>query len=158
MQRGKLSLILLLPALILQSFIFKQSSSDSETATPSFSYFVNDKIQNIDNLKAVLRSTTGGRKQLSLSNDRFVKFFFINPEEKEFDLSSQQAKTAIVRYNEPGTNFIYSPRNGRIKITNLDESTGMLSGDFEMDLTMPGKDKVIKVTKGKFNLPLVVLR
>jgi hypothetical protein len=155
MQKGKLLLILLLPALVLQSFLPKDSLNSE---SPSFSYFANDKLQHIENLKAVLRTTTGGRKQLSLSNDRFVKFFFINPDVKEFDLSTPEAENAVVRYNEPGTNFIYSPKNGRIRITKLDENAKMLSGEFEMDLVTPGKDKVIKVTRGKFNLPLVVLR
>src|SRR5574339_470548 len=99
MQKGKLFLLLLLPAVLLQSYTTKESSSVN---APAFSYFINDKIQNIDNLKAVLRTTTGGRKQLSLSNDRFVKFFFINPQVKEFDLASIESNNAIIRYNEPG--------------------------------------------------------
>ncbi|MBX9852653.1 MAG: hypothetical protein K2X86_12985 [Cytophagaceae bacterium] len=123
-----------------------------------FTYMVNDKMFTIENMKASLRNTTSGRKELSLSNDRFVKFFFIDPIPKDFDLSTHGAKQAIVRYNEPGTNNIYSPKAGHIRITNLDENQKMLSGEFEMELIIPGKEKIIRVTKGQFNCPIINVR
>jgi hypothetical protein len=123
-----------------------------------FTYVVNGKIFTIEGIKAYMRNTTGGRKQLSLSNDRFTKFFFINPAIKNFDLSTAEAKEAIVRYNEPGTNFIYVPSNGYVNIKNLDEETMTLSGEFEMELVMSGKEKVIRITKGQFVVPIVFIK
>lgn len=127
--------------------------------TGVFTYMVNDKVHTMENVKAIMRSTTGGRKQLSLSNDRFVKFFFINPTAKHFDLSTTEAREAIIRYNEPGTNFVYYPKAGYVDIKNLDDSTKVLSGEFAMEMVMPGKEKVIRITKGQIiNVPIVFVR
>ncbi len=124
-----------------------------------FSYMVNDKVFSMDNVKAYMRTTTGGRKQLSLSNDRFVKFFFINPEPKKFDLSTKESKQAIIRYNEPGTNFVYRPKNGFVNIQALDDGNKTVSGEFEMEMVLEGKDKVIRITKGKLiNIPVIYVR
>lgn len=150
------SLILLSAFISLSGF---QNSTSENTPKAVFTYMVNDKVFTLENVKATMRNTTGGRKQLSLSNDRFVKFFFINPEIKNFDLSTIEAKQAIIRYNEPGTNFVYQPKTGFVKINNLDENTKVLSGEFEMELILPGKEKVIKVKKGQFtNVPIVFVR
>jgi len=123
-----------------------------------FTYMVNDKVFTLENMTAVIRTTTGGKKQLSLSNDRFVKFFFIDPQVRNFDLSTAASRDAIVRYNEPGTNNIYIPKSGHVTISKLDENSKMLSGEFEMELWIPGKDKIIKVKKGQFNCPIIFLR
>ena len=149
------SLLLLVVFASLTAFTPK-ASKVAESGT--FTYVVNSKEFKIENMKAILRTTTGGKKQLSLSNDRFVKFFFIDPKESDFDLSSLEAKKAIVRYNEPGTNNIYTPKAGSVKISKLDVNAQTLSGEFEMVLVSPGKDKVITIQKGHFNVPIVVLR
>jgi len=141
------------------SFITEIHPQQTNLNSGVFTYMVNDKVQTMENVKAYMRNTTGGRKQLSLSNDRFVKFFFINPTAKHFDLSSMEAKEAIIRYNEPGTNFVYYPQKGFVNINTLNDSTKVLSGEFEMDMTMPGKDKVIHITKGKIiNVPIIFVR
>lgn len=138
---------------------FKSNHHFSNSTTGVFSYMVNDKVFTMENMKATMRNTTGGRTQLSLSNDRFVKFFFINPTAKHFDLSTMEAKEAIIRYNEPGTNNVYYPKTGYVNINTLDDSTKVLSGEFEMDMILPGRDKVIRITKGKIiNVPIVFVR
>jgi hypothetical protein len=147
-------------AFIASSFLLSSFNSvkNPNEGQGVFTYMVNDKVFTLENMTAVIRTTTGGKKQLSLSNDRFVKFFFIDPQVKNFDLSSSSSKDAIVRYNEPGTNNIFVPRSGHVTITKLDENSKMLSGEFEMELWIPGKDKIIKIKKGQFNCPIVVLR
>jgi hypothetical protein len=140
-------------------FRFRENEIYTNTSTGVFTYVVNDKVFTMENVKAYMRNTTGGRKQLSLSNDRFVKFFFINPETKKIDLSTNEAKNAIIRYNEPGTNYIYHPRNGFVNIESIDNSNKILSGEFEMEMVLEGKDKVIRITKGKLiNIPIVFIR
>lgn len=134
------------------------SPSGEAVNEPIFTCMVNDKPFILENLKATMRNTTGGRKQVSLSNDRFVKFFFINPEIKTFDLSKKEAKQAIIRYSEPGTNLIYVPRSGNVTIKELDVNSKTISGTFEMELVLPGKDKVIRVTRGEFKAPIVIVR
>lgn len=151
------------PILIALTFLsgsFKPKSilDEKNQATGVFTYMVNGKIFTIEGIKAYMRNTTGGRKQLSLSNDRFTKFFFINPTIKNFDLSTLEAKEAIVRYNEPGTNFIYSPTKGYVNIKNLDEDSLTLSGEFEMEMVMTGKDKIIRITKGQFTVPIIFIK
>src|SRR5690242_14849347 len=120
----KLSKLFIIPlaSLVLLTWSGFTCKTVSEE-TGVFTFMVNDKVFTLDNMTAVLRTTTGGRKQLSLSNDRFVKFFFIDPKVKDFDLASQASKEAIVRYNEPGTNNIYLPKSGFVKILKLDESS-----------------------------------
>lgn len=150
-----LSIAFIASFFLLSSFI---SVKDSNKGQGVFTYMVNDKVFTLENMTAVIRTTTGGKKQLSLSNDRFVKFFFIDPQVKNFDLSTTASKDAIVRYNEPGTNNIYVPKSGHVTISKLDENSKMLSGEFEMELWIPGKDKIIKIKKGQFNCPIVILR
>lgn len=133
-------------------------TSEIQNNPGTFTCMVNDKPFMLENVKATRRNTTGGRIQISLSNDRFVKFFFIDPKVKDFDLSGTEAREAIIRYSEPGTGLIYSPKSGHVTITQLDEHSRTISGTFTMELTIPGKDKVIKVTKGEFTVPIVAVR
>src|SRR5688572_28954271 len=71
---------------------FISSSPLNNDATGVFTYMVNDKVFTLEHMTATLRTTTGGKKQLSLSNDRFVKFFFIEPKVKDFNLAGQTTK------------------------------------------------------------------
>lgn len=149
-------LFLLCSIVSLSSYTY---NNDNANGGGLFIYQVNGKIFKMENVKAYLRNTTGGRKQLSLSNDRFVKFFFINPTSKNFDLSTPAAKEAIIRYNEPGTNNVYSPKAGHVNIMNMNDTAKFISGDFEMEMAMPGSDKVIKITQGQIvNVPVVFVK
>lgn len=143
----------------LSFFGFQEKNINSQNSSGVFTYMVNGKVFTMENMKAYLRTTTGGRKQLSLSNDRFVKFFFINPQPQKIDLSTNEAKQAIIRYNEPGTNLVYKPKKGFINIESLDDNNKTLSGEFEMDMILEGKDKIISITKGKLiNIPIIAIR
>jgi hypothetical protein len=138
---------------------FQEKKINSPSSSGVFTYMVNDKVFTMENMKAYMRTTTGGRKQLSLSNDRFVKFFFINPQPKKIDLSTNEAKQAVIRYNEPGTNFVYRPKNGFVNIESIDDNNKTLTGEFEMEMILEGKDKVIRITKGKLiNIPIISIR
>jgi hypothetical protein len=153
-------LFLIFVIFVSPGFIEKDVVSNSEIGNKGiFTYMVNNKKFTMENVKAYMRNTTGGRKELSLSNDRFVKFFFINPSAKNFDLSTPASRTAIIRYNEPGTNYVYYPKTGFVNIKNLNDSTKVLSGEFEMEMVMQGKDKVIRITNGEIiNVPILFIK
>ena len=131
--------------------------SDIETKG-TFSCYINDKPFILEGVNARMRTVTGGYKQLSISNDMFTSFFFINPEAKEFQLKPSTKKEAVVRYTNPVNLNLYYPFNGVVKINVLDENVKTLSGEFEMEL-MPKEGitgKRIKVTQGKFiNIPII---
>ncbi|HEX8545583.1 MAG TPA: hypothetical protein VF691_01400 [Cytophagaceae bacterium] len=124
----------------------------------TFSCYINDKPFILEGVNARMRTVTGGYKQLSISNDMFTSFFFINPEAKEFQLKPSNKKEAVVRYTNPVNLNLYYPNTGIVKINVLDEKIKTLSGEFEMEL-MPKEGvtgKKIKVTQGKFlNIPII---
>ncbi|HXA01243.1 MAG TPA: hypothetical protein VNW99_04600 [Cytophagaceae bacterium] len=121
-----------------------------------FKCFINDKVHEITGQKGYLREITGGKSQLSIYNNLFYKFSFFNPEIKAIELSPKDTKDAIIRYIEPGTNNIYYPISGRVILKELDLVNHKVSGEFEMELGMPGgKGKTIKITRGQFlNIPI----
>lgn len=150
-----LKLILILPlVIILSSFISNSHSISNETAG-IFSCKINGKPFIIKNMKANLRTITGGHKELSLSNDKFSTFIFINPSKKNIDLGSNN-REAYVRFVEPGIHELFKPQNGIIKIEKLDEVELILSGVFEMEMALKNNpSKKIKITEGKLiNIPI----
>jgi hypothetical protein len=122
-----------------------------------FSCIINDKPFIIHGLHAEMRTVTGGFKQLSLSNDLFTSFFFINPSTKEIELSAAKKREAVVRYTNPTNLSLYYPEKGIVKIEKLDEAAKLLSGQFEMELiTKDQAGKRIKITNGKLiNIPII---
>src|SRR6187551_505849 len=98
---------------ILLSVFFTSSSFISENPTinkkGTFTYFINGKAFVLENVTASYRKITGGEYQLSFSNDRFVKFTFMNPiHESKIDLT-QQSRAAFIRYEDPSTNLVGKP-------------------------------------------------
>ena len=157
MQLTKFCVLFLLVSLSFFSFTTKSTSTTNETAGV-FSCYINDKPFIVDSLTANIRKITGGEKQLSLSNERFVKFAFMNPSTKNIDLASSSIREAYIRYEDPASNSTGIPIKGYINITNFDEENKLLSGEFEMEIkvTVNNTTKILKVTKGKFsNIPIV---
>ena len=150
---------LILPLVILIFTFSSFSVTNIEKAVPTgiFSCTINDKPFIINNIHAEMRVVTGGYKQLSLSNDLFTSFFFINPVVKEIKLNQGQKREAIVRYTNPSNYNLYLPENGTVRIDILDENSKILTGEFEMDLIPKEKaGKKIKITNGKLvNIPIV---
>lgn len=145
-------------SLVLLILLTSFKSKDKTEANGTFSCYINNKPYILNGVNARMRTVTGGYKQLSISNDMFTSFFFINPEAKEFQLKPSSKKEAVVRYTNPVNLNLYYPYNGVVKINVLDENVKTLSGEFEMEL-LP-KDgvvgKKIKVTQGKFiNIPII---
>ena len=122
-----------------------------------FSCTINDKPYVIHGINAEMRTVTGGFKQLSLSNDLFTSFFFINPTMREIELTTAQKRDAIVRYTNPVNLNLYYPEKGSVRIEVLDEKAKILSGAFEMELIPKSQSgKKIKITNGKLiNIPIV---
>jgi hypothetical protein len=125
-----------------------------------FKCIINDKVHEITGQKGYLREITGGKSQLSIYNNLFYKFSFFNPTIKSIELNPKDTKDAIIRYIEPGTNNIYYPSSGRVILKELDLINHKVSGEFEMELSMPGgKGKIIKITRGQFlNIPIENLK
>lgn len=148
---------------ILLSVFLSSSSFVSNNPTinkkGTFTYYINDKPFVIEGITASYRKITGGEYQLSFSNDRFVKFTFMNPvHEAKIDLS-QQSRAAFIRYEDPATSLIGKPSNGFVLLDKIDESNKVVSGSFEMALAviMPdGSIKNIKISQGRLNeIPVV---
>lgn len=157
---GKMKIFLpcVMALFLLCSFkVYSPLINRDEAQSGVFTCLINDKTYTIQNMKARMRTVTGGSKQLSLSNDLFTSFFFINPVAGSFELSSPKKKDAIVRYTNPSNLGLYYPDHGVVKINTLDQRTNVLSGEFEMELTPRDlQGKKIKVTQGKFiNIPIV---
>lgn len=132
-------------------------NTTEETQSGVFSCVINDKPYIIEGMHATLRKITDGQRQLSFSNDRFVKFIFLNPAVRKIDLSTATIRDACIRYEDPATNSLCRPSRGFVNIANIDESNKVVSGEFEMELVMNvnGVMKTIKVTHGKMmNIPL----
>ncbi|HEY8402416.1 MAG TPA: hypothetical protein VIK89_14205 [Cytophagaceae bacterium] len=146
----------------MTAFVGKDKSESGTVSNSSekkgvFSCFINDKPFVIEGVTASMRNITGGGKQLSLSNDRFIKFAFFNPIEKTINVT-QKTKEAYIRYEDPATRQIAVPSGGFVTLTVLDEQNGLVSGTFELQMLMgeKGKEKLLKITNGKFeNVPIV---
>ncbi|WMJ74425.1 hypothetical protein RCC89_14805 [Cytophagaceae bacterium ABcell3] len=146
---------LLIITLVISLSSFKVNNDPEEQESGVFSCKINGKPFIIKDMKANLRTITGGHKELSLSNDKFSTFIFINPAEKQIDLSTK-GREAFVRYTEPGVNDLFRPNSGVIKIVTLDEENLVLSGEFEFEMSLGNnQSKKVKVTEGKMiNIPI----
>jgi hypothetical protein len=125
----------------------------------TFTYFINGKPFVIEGITGSYRKITGGEYQLSFSNDRFVKFTFMNPvQESKIDLT-QQSRAAFIRYEDPSTSLIGKPAGGFVKIDKIDENNKVVSGTFEMNLRVilnDGSIKNINISEGRLNdIPIV---
>jgi hypothetical protein len=155
---GFLILVLALP--LLFSFHGNNNPLYVSGSQGVFKCFINDKAFEITGQKGYFREITGGKSQLSIYNNIFYKFSFFNPVIKSIDLTPKDTRDAIIRYIEPGTNNIYYPTHGRVILKELDLTQHVVSGEFEMELSMPGgKGKVIKITGGQFiNIPIETIK
>jgi len=157
MQLIKGSFLIFIISVLFLSFTLKTSSTTTDDSGV-FSCYINDKPFVVESTTASIRKITGGEKQLSLNNERFIKFSFLNPSSKNIDLSSSTVREAFIRYEDPISSSVGIPVNGYINITNLDEEKKVLSGEFEMEIKMNVNNttKILKITKGKFsNIPIV---
>lgn len=149
--------LLLILVTTLSSFSFLYVSSSSNKA--SFSCTINDKPFVMDNVMGILRKITGGETQLSISNDRFVKFSFLNPRPMEkIDLSNPGRK-AFIRYEDPASLLVGEPVKGYAYITSINQKDKLVSGEFEfeMKITNNGQTKIVKIKQGKFeNVPIEI--
>ncbi|MBC7449866.1 MAG: hypothetical protein H7259_00100 [Cytophagales bacterium] len=143
--------------MITSSFITNNPTIEKKG---TFTCIINDKPFVIEGLTGSLRKITGGETQLSFSNDRFIKFSFLNPvQDSKIDLA-QQSRAAYIRYEDPSTSLVGKPANGYVHLTKIDEKNKVVSGTFEivMSVTMPdGKVKNIKISQGKLvDVPIVL--
>ncbi|WP_051313644.1 hypothetical protein [Sporocytophaga myxococcoides] len=158
----RLIVLVVLPFL----FSFRNSeviTGEKLTAADTSALFVctvDDKPMVIKNFNAYMRTVTGGYRQLSLSNDRFSKFFLIKPEVTEIKLGSNALKQVVIHYTDPANLNLYKPHSGVLRIKVLDENKKVLSGEFEMELTCKNNpSKKIKIKNGKLiNIPIVYLQ
>lgn len=139
---------------LVSSFSF-YDSNPSDKAT--LSCVINDKLFIEEHVSAILRKITGGETQLSITNERFVKFSFLNPKVMEkIDLSNPGRKVCI-RYEDPASLYRGEPVKGFILITSINQKDKLVSGEFEFDLEInnSGQSKTLKIKEGKFeNLPI----
>ncbi|MGN6647212.1 MAG: hypothetical protein ACTHJT_11860, partial [Cytophaga sp.] len=103
---------------ILLSVFLSSSSFIANNPTVNkkgtFTYYINDKPFVIEGVTGSYRKITGGEFQLSFSNDRFIKFTFMNPvQESKIDLS-QQSRAAFIRYEDPSTSLVAKPSTGYV--------------------------------------------
>lgn len=157
MQLKRVVTVLLISVLFF-SFSTKSTTLVSEDSG-IFSCYINGKPFVVDSVKASLRKITGGEKQLSLQNERFIKFAFMNPSTKNINLESSNIREAYIRYEDPASSAVGKPIKGFINITNLDEEKKIVSGEFEMEIkvSVNNTSKILKVTNGKFyNIPIVL--
>ena len=148
---------------ILFCVFLTSSSFISEVPTVNkkgtFTYFINGKPFVIEGITGSYRKITGGEYQLSFSNDRFVKFTFMNPiQQSKIDLT-QQSRAAFIRYEDPSTSLIGKPAGGFVQIDKIDENNKVVSGSFEMNLRVilaDGSIKNIAISEGRLNeIPIV---
>lgn len=144
----------------LALLIFSSSTLKNKINAESegvFSCMINDKPFVIHGIHAEMRTVTGGFKQLSLSNDLFTSFFFINPKKKEIALTPSQKREAVVRYTNPVNLNLYYPEKGSVTIEVLDETAKILSGEFEMEMSARSESgKKIRITNGKLiSIPII---
>lgn len=147
---------------VFGSFIFKNQNvlQKENQEEDSFECSVNGKEVILKDAEAKYRTITGGFKQLSISNDKFEAFVFINPSVKRIELSETDNHNAYVRYLEPGTDKLFKPVNGFVDIQILDLEKGLVSGIFEMEMVnRDGAVKKVTVKNGKFvNIPITVIK
>ncbi|HSZ24492.1 MAG TPA: hypothetical protein VK766_02180 [Cytophagaceae bacterium] len=158
MQFVKKFLSLFLILIVFLSFSIKESKKNHTEESGVFSCYINGKPFVVDSMKACIRMITGGEKQLTLNNERFVKFAFMNPSTKNINLESSTIREAYIRYEDPASSAVGIPVKGFINILNLDEKNKILNGEFEMELKVQlhNTTKILKVTNGKFsNIPIV---
>lgn len=144
--------------------VFLSSSSFTSTAIPTdkkgtFTYYINGKPFVIEGLTGSYRKITGGESQLSFSNDRFIKFTFMNPvQESKIDLA-QQSRAAFIRYEDPSTSLVGRPATGFVLLDKIDETNKVVSGTFEMAVRVimnDGSIKNITISQGRLNeIPIV---
>ena len=148
---------------ILLSVFLTSSSFISDNPTinkkGTFTYFINGKPFVIEGITGSYRKITGGEYQLSFSNDRFIKFTFMNPvQESKIDLT-QQSRAAFIRYEDPSTSLIGKPSTGYVLLQKIDENNKVVSGTFEMSLRVimtDGTIKNINISEGRLNeIPIV---
>jgi hypothetical protein len=151
-----------LSSFLIAAVFFSFAFQTKETTAPEsgvFSCYINGRPFVVDSMKASLRKITGGEKQLSLNNERFVKFAFMNPSAKNIDLELSSIREAYIRYEDPASNAMGVPVKGYVRILQLDEDKKVLSGEFEMELKVKYGNtfKILKVTNGRFsNIPIVM--
>lgn len=148
--------LLLILVTTLSSFSFLYVTNSHKA---SFSCTINDKPFVMDNVMGILRKITGGETQLSISNDRFVKFSFLNPKVMEkIDLSNPGRK-AFIRYEDPASLLVGEPVKGYAYITSINQKDKLVSGEFEFEMKMTnnGQTKIVKIKQGKFeNVPIEI--
>lgn len=158
MKKNLISIMILLGIFLITSS-FVNTNNPTIEKKGSFTCMINGKPFIIENLTGSLRKITGGETQLSFSNDRFVKFTFMNPiQDSKIDLA-QQSRAAYIRYEDPSTSLVCKPTNGFVQLNKIDEQNKVVSGTFEIVLSvlMPdGKIKNIQVSQGKLvDVPIV---
>ncbi len=152
-QTGKFLIALGLISFLNISFISKEAPASKGI----FSFTLNNKPYVIEGISAKMRTVTGGYKQLSLSNDLFTSFFFNNPTAKSFEFTATRNREAVVKYTNPCNLLTFNPEKGKINISSLDNTTHLISGNFELEMYQTDQpSKKIKITNGKFvNVPIV---
>jgi hypothetical protein len=151
--KGCISIFLI--SVLFFSFSLKTTKITPEESGVFFCY-INDKPFVVDSMTACIRKITGGGKQLSLNNERFVKFAFMNPSTKNIDLASSSVREAFIRYEDPASSASGIPVKGYINITSLDEENKVLSAEFEMEIKVENSPKTLKITHGRLtNIPIV---
>ncbi len=141
---------------LLSSFSFYDSGT---TEKAFFTCFINDKPFVEENVSAILRKITGGETQLSINNERFVKFSFLNPKPMEKIDLSNPGRRAYIRYEDPASMLMGQPVRGYVYITSINQKDKLVSGEFEFDMEIKnnGQVRTVKIKKGKFeNLPIEI--
>jgi hypothetical protein len=143
---------------VLLGSSFTNNSPIAVAKKGSFVCVINDKPFIIENMQANLRKITGGEVQLSFSNDRFVKFTFLNPVENNKIDVSVPGREHYIRYEDPSTSLVGKPVQGFVVLDKIDEMNKVVSGTFELSIAVPmanGTQKQIRVTQGRLNdIPL----
>lgn len=148
---------LVLGITILSSFTFSNSET---TEVALFSCVINNKPFLEESSSAILRKITGGETQLSITNERFIKFSFLNPKPMERIDLSNPGRRVFIRYEDPASLQIGQPVSGYVFITSINQKEKLVSGEFEFDMelkTESGPGRIVKIQKGKFeNLPIEI--
>ncbi|MCU0415905.1 MAG: hypothetical protein MUE33_01855 [Cytophagaceae bacterium] len=150
--------ILILTSSVLLGSSFIQTNPPISPKKGSFVCIINDKPFIIENMKANFRKITGGEIQLSFSNDRFVKFTFLNPTVNNRIDVSVPGRNHYIRYEDPSTSLVGKPKQGYVLLSKLDELNKVVSGEFELQISVQmsdGNEKLIKVSQGKlYDIPI----
>jgi hypothetical protein len=125
-----------------------------------FSCVINDKPFLEESSTAILRKITGGETQLSITNERFIKFSFLNPKPMEKIDLSNPGRRVYIRYEDPASLQVGQPVRGYVFITSINQKDKLVSGEFEFDMEVKGYSgqvRIVKIKKGKFeNLPIEI--